>query len=350
MAARVPRVRPPLRARLRFAGYALRLLFWRLLALAALTVLGGLTLLQRGAPSETRGLDFVEACYQVYTQLFFEHVSALPDDWVLRVMYFTVPIAGAFIVAEGLLKVGFSLLDTTNHQSAWIRIMANTYRDHIVLIGLGHVGFRVLEELLVRGKPVLVVEARDEGHFVEEARARGVPLVIGDARRESLLRDLGIDHAACVIACTDDDLVNLEVGLDARQINPNIRLVMRFFDQSMAKKLGKAFAVDSIFSTSALSAPLFAAAALDERVHGAYRLGDTLMATLELAIGAESPLAGRNPVEIRQFLDAPVVGIRRGSQPPTHKFSREEPLRPGEGVIVHVPVDEIEAVKARARS
>lgn len=346
----VRRVRTPLLARLRFLAYALRLLAPRLAILAGLTIAGGLTLLARGSAQEVAGLDFVAACYQVYTQLFFEHVSALPEDWALRLMYFTVPIAGAFIVAEGLLKVGLSLFDFNNHQTAWIRIMAQTYRDHIILIGLGHVGYRVLEELLARGREVIVVEARAEGHFVEEARARNVPLVIGDARRESLLRELGLDHAACLVACTNDDLVNLEVGLDARQINPNIRLVMRFFDQNMARKLGKAFSVDSIFSTSALSAPLFAAAALDEKIHGAYRLGDTLMATLEIEVLAGGPLAGKNATEIRSLLDAPVVGLRRGKDAPTHRFDRTEPRRPGESVILHVAVDEIAGVKQRARA
>ena len=346
----VRRIRTPLAARLRFAGYALGLLAGRLAVIAALTVVGGVTLLTRGSSKEIDGLDFIAACYQVYTQLFFEHVSSLPDDWVLRVMYFTVPIVGAFIVAEGLLKVGLSLLDFRNHQRAWIRIMAQTYRDHIILVGLGHVGYRVLEELLARGRQVIVVEARDDGPFVEEARARGVPLVIGDARRESLIRELGLDHAACVVACTDDDLVNLEVGLDARQVNPKVRLVMRFFDQSMATKLGKAFSVDSLFSTSALSAPLFAAAALDEKVHGAYRLGDTLMATLELEITDKSPLVGKSASEIRLLLDAPVVGIRRGKEAPTHRFKRDEPRRAGESVILHVPVDEIPALKARVRA
>lgn len=343
------RLRTPLAAKIRFAVYAAGQLAPRLAVLAGLTVAGGLTLMWRGSPHEVKDLDFVAACYQVYTQLFFEHVMGLPSDWILRVMFFTVPIAGVFVVAEGLLKVGISLLEFNNHRSAWIRIMAQTYRDHIILIGLGHVGYRVLEELLVRGRQVFVVERSDEGPFVEEARARGVPLVIGDARRESLLKDLGVDHASCLVACTNDDLVNLEVGLDARQINPKIRLIMRFFDQNMARKLGKAFSVDSIFSTSALAAPLFAAAALDERVHGAYRLGETLMATLELPLAIGSPLIGKNAVEIRQFLDAPVVGLRRGAEAPTHRFDRDEPRRAGEAVIVHVPVDEIAAIKARAR-
>ena len=348
MAVKLRRVRTPLRARLRFAMYATRLLGGRLLVLASLLVLGALMLQWRGDPALIDGLDFFEACFLVYTQLFFEHLTALPEDWLLRVMYFMVPIAGVFILAEGLLKVGTSLLDFNNHRQAWVRIMAETYRDHIVLIGLGHVGFRVLDELLGRGRQVIAVESSDRGQFVEEARARGVPLIIGDARRESLLRDLGIEHAACVIACTDNDLVNLEVALDARHLNPKIRLVMRFFDQSMAQKLGKAFTVDSTFSTSALAAPVFAAAALDEQVLGAYRMGDTVMASVQIDVAAGTILVGKSLRDAEEALDAAVVGVRRLGQSPTHKFSRSESLRPGDALVCHVAVEEIAGVKTRA--
>ncbi len=346
MAGLKHRVKTPLRARLLFAAYATRLLAGRVAVLAALLVIGGLSLQWRGDPKAE--LDFVAACYQVYTQLFFEHSSGLPDDWILRIMYFTVPLVGAVVLAEGVLKIGTSLLDFNNHRMAWVRIMADTYRDHIVLIGLGHVGFRVLGELLARGRQVIAVESRDEGQFVEEARARGVPLVIGDARRESLLRDLGIEHAACVIACTNDDLANLEIAIDARQINPKIRLVMRFFDQTMAQKLGKAFSVDSTFSTSALAAPLFAAAALDEQVLGAYRLGDTVMVSLLIDVAPGSPLVGKTLLDAEQHLDAPVVGLRRSGGAPTHKFNRAETLSAGDALLCHVSVSETRLIKARA--
>jgi len=348
MVAKLRRIHTPLRARLRFAVYAARLLAGRLLVLALLLVLGGLTLQWRGDPADVANLDLIAACYQVYTQLFFEHVTSFPSDWMLRILFFTVPIAGVFILAEGLLKVGTSLLDFNNHRQEWVRIMAETYRDHIILIGLGHVGFRVLNELLDRGRQVIAVESADHGQFVEEARARGVPLIIGDARRESLLRDLGIEHAACIIACTDDDLVNLEVALDARQINPKIRLVMRFFDQSMAQKLGKAFTVDSTFSTSALAAPVFAAAALDEQVLGAYRMGETVMASVQIDVVAGSPLVGKTLRDAEEALDAAVVGVRRIGQSASHKFSRSEALRPGDALICHVAVEEIAGVKTRA--
>jgi hypothetical protein len=45
-------------------------------------------------------------------------------------MYFTVPLAGAVILAEGLLKIGTSLLDFNNHRrpgcASWLRHTATT--------------------------------------------------------------------------------------------------------------------------------------------------------------------------------------------------------------------------------
>ena len=151
-----------------------------------------------------------------------------------------------------------------------------------------------------------------------------------------------------MIACTDNDLVNLEVAIDVRAINPNIRLVMRFFDQGMAQKLGKAFAVDSTFSTSALAAPLFAAAALDDQVLGAYRLGEAVMASVQIDVPAGSRLLGKSVLDAEQTLAAAVVGLRRAGKPASHKFSRSELLGPGDALICHVSVEEIADLKTRA--
>jgi len=349
VAARPSKKRSSWTARLLFAGYAVRLAAPRLLILVVITAGGGLYYQARVKAATKGTVDFVAACYQVYTQLFFEHAAPLPTDGGLRALFFVVPIIGAFVLAEGLFKLGGSLVDFRSHQEQWMRIMAKTYRDHVILVGLGHVGFRVLEDLLARGIDVVAIEARDDGPFVEEARAQGVPLVIGDARRSSLLEELGVEHASSIIACTDKDLVNVEVALDARKANPGIRVVMRMFDQSMAEKIGDAFSVDASFSTSAIAAPLFAAAALDQNVLGAYRLGGTMMVSVEVPLPDGSGLDGKTVKEIQTALEAPVVGVHRKGSAATHNFASTERLSPGDKVICHVPVDEVGMVRERLR-
>jgi Trk K+ transport system NAD-binding subunit len=336
-------------ARLLFAGYAVRLAAPRMLILVAITLGGGLYYQARVKAATKVSVDFTAACYQVYTQLFFEHAAPLPADSGLRFLFFFVPIVGVFVLAEGLFKLGGSLVDFRSHQEQWMRIMAKTYRDHTLLIGLGHVGFRVLEELLFRGVDVVVIEAKDGGPFVDEARAQGVPLVIGDARRASLLTELGVEHAAALIAATDNDLVNVEAALDARKVNPSIRVVMRMFDQDMAQKIGDAFSVDASFSTSAIAAPLFAAAALDQNILGAYRLGDTMMVSVEVPLPDGSALDGKTVTDIQTALKAPVIGVHRKGSSATHNFANTERLSPGDKVICHVPVDNVGTLRERLR-
>ena len=338
------RRRARMRARVLFTGYAVSLLAPRLVIMTAVTLGGGLIIQARDPATK----DFVDACYAVYTQLFFEHVGPLPKDPVLRLVYFGVPLLGALVLAEGLFKLGASLLDFQNHREQWKRVMARAEENHIILVGLGHVGARVLEELTSRDRPVVVIEAHEAG-AVEEARAAGVPVIVGDARRESLLVEAGVERAAAIIACTDDDLVNLEVTLDARKKNETIRVVLRMFDRNMADKIGNAFAVDSTFSTSALAAPVFAAAALDERVHGAYRLGDTLMLSVEIAVQDAPRLDKMTLSDVETALEAPVVGVVRAGAAPTPRFARTETLGPHDAVVVHIPSDTVEELRDRAR-
>lgn len=342
------RRQPMLRARMLFLWYAVRLTAPRVVGLAAVTVLAGLVFHARQGQAE--GMSLLEAFYDAYTQLYLEHTRPLPADPVLQVFYFALPLVGALVLAEGVFKLGASFLDFQNHRDAWMRIMTKTYRDHIVLVGLGTVGFRVLEELVARDMRVTVCESRGDSSFVEEARALGIPVLIGDARRDALLRELGVERARCVIACTDNDLVNLEVAMDARAIHPGVRLILRMFDQGLATKLGNAFSFDSTFSTSALAAPLFAAAAIDERVHGAYRLGDTMMLSVEVDVRPDSRLAEQTLQEAQLRLGAPVVGLRRQGGVATHRFERSEILHAGDAVVCHVAAEEVAALRSRANA
>ena len=70
----------------------------------------------------------------------------------------------------------------------------------------------------------------------------------------------GIAHARAVVCVINDDLTNLDVALTARQAHPDIRIVLRVFNDALTQKLQSAFNIKTAFSTSALDAPTFAAA------------------------------------------------------------------------------------------
>ncbi len=255
--------------------------------------------------------DFGSTAYALYTQLFFEPTDPLPSTLLSRVVFWVTPVLGAILVGEGIVKVGGELLEPSRRHALWVRIMTETYKDHVVVCGLGHVGFRVIEELRALGEDVVGIEREGTG-FVTELRERGVPVHVGDARRDELLAGTGISKAKAVVCATNDDLANLEIALDAKRMNPKIRVVMRMFDQRLAAKVGGALELDQSFSTSALSAPVIALSARLAGVKSAYRIDERARVVCEFAIWPE--WVGKTVADVEKSRDLRVVRVlRRGA-------------------------------------
>jgi voltage-gated potassium channel Kch len=72
------------------------------------------------------------------------------------------------------------------------------------------------------------------------------------------LRDAGLERAKAILSVTSDDLSNLEVGLKARMLHPGLRVVLRIFDQDLARSLNEQLDIHFAFSTSAITADVLA--------------------------------------------------------------------------------------------
>src|SRR5437868_5061086 len=123
------------------------------------------------------------------------------------------------------------------------------------------------------------------GQPISWSRAAGVPVLIEDVRTARALEQANIKVARAIVCATDDDLANLNIALDARRMNPRIRVVMRLFDDDLVAKTKEAFQVEA-FSTSALAAPALAAAALDSAIRNSFEVGGRLVVIAELQVDA----------------------------------------------------------------
>jgi hypothetical protein len=192
----------------------------------------------------------------------FAQPILMPDTWYLGLLCGIYPLLGFGLVGEGIVRVGMLVLSRKQGEKEWMLVKASTYRDHVVLCGLGHLGYRILLQLRQRGADVVAIEKHAEGRFVEDAKATGVPVLVRDMKEDQALIAAGIEFATVVVIASDDDLANLEVALDARRFNPTIRVVMRMFDQQIADKFKDAGLIDEAFSSAALAAPKVADLAL----------------------------------------------------------------------------------------
>jgi Trk K+ transport system NAD-binding subunit len=138
--------------------------------------------------------------------------------------------------------------------------------DHIVLVGLGTVGTRVLRQLTDLGLEVVAIDRRSDARGAEVAEQLGVPLVVGDAGREETLQAASIETCKALVVLSTDDVTNLKAALNARAVRPDIRVVLRLFDSDFAIRVQKAFDINISRSVSRLVAPAFAAAMLDRDV------------------------------------------------------------------------------------
>jgi hypothetical protein len=134
-------------------------------------------------------------------------------------------------------------------------------RDHVVVVGLGQVGFRLCMLLRRCGIGVVALDDREEGENVGEAREAGLPVVIGRGADPSLLRRLSLDRAFALAAVTDDDLENVSIAMAVRSVCPELRVVLRVGDGRLANETRSLFRFGIVRDVHRIAAALIAAQA-----------------------------------------------------------------------------------------
>ncbi|GEB55211.1 potassium transporter TrkA [Streptomyces gardneri] len=146
---------------------------------------------------------------------------------------------------------------------------------HVVLLGLGKVGTRVLARLRRMDIPVVCVESDPEARGIALARRLRVPTVIGDVTEEGVLEAARVHRADALLALTSVDITNLEAALSARSAAPDLRVVLRLYDDDFATAVYRTLrtahpeALTRSRSVSHLAAPAFAGAMMGRQVLGA---------------------------------------------------------------------------------
>jgi Trk K+ transport system NAD-binding subunit len=164
-------------------------------------------------------------------------------------------------------------------------------RGHVVVCGLGNVGFRVVEQLRKLDESVVVVERKLDNAFVASCRRQGAAVVHGDCTVKDVLQQARVETASAVIAATSSDLVNLEISLLVADLYPQQRVVVRLGDSALAETVRRAASVRLALSVAELAAPAFLASLLGDRVQGIFIIAGRLLTILEIAVPAEdSPL------------------------------------------------------------
>ncbi len=301
------------RASLRDTWLLFRQFQWPLLAYAAAIYGGGIAyfgLAQlAGEPIQNRA----EAIYHILGLTLLSPIEEFPQAWYLEAFYFVMPIIGVGILAQGLADFGVLFFNRSERSKEWEMSVASTFRDHIVLIGLGHLGYRVANHLYSLGQDVIVIEKDPKADLTTSIQALDIPILADDGTREVALRAAKIDKARAVILCTQDDSLNLQMGLKARSINPKIEVVLRIFDDDFAQALEKQFGFKALSATGTAS-PVFAAAAAGVDMTRPITIEGHTFSLASFNIQDHPHLSGKSIGQIEKEYQLSVVFLRKEGQ------------------------------------
>jgi Trk K+ transport system NAD-binding subunit len=251
-----------------------------------------------------------EAIYSVLTLAFLQPTGDFPSIWYLQAFFFLLPIFGIIIIAMGLTDFGVMLFNHRARGKEWEMAVASTYKNHIVVVGLGHLGFRVVRKLFTLDQGVVVIDIDPDPNLSENIRSLGLPIIEDDASRESILLSAGIDKARTIVMCTQNDSLNLQVSLKARNINPEIDVVIRIFDDDFAKALQNQFGFRALSATG-MAAPIFAATAADIDITSPITIEGTPHNLARFCVAHRSNMIGLGVGELEEKFDVSVVMVNQ---------------------------------------
>jgi Trk K+ transport system NAD-binding subunit len=253
--------------------------------------------------------SLAESFYLMLTLTFLQPNGNFPTHPFLQIWFFLMPIIGIGTLAQGLADFGILFFNRRARSKEWEMAVASTFSKHNVMIGLGHLGYRVVGKLHEMGESVVVIELNSSTDLTTEVQNIGIPIIHGDARRLTSLEAAGIERANTIILCMQNDAVNLQVALKARSMNPGIRVVIRIFDEDFAQALQQQFGFSALSATE-MAAPVFAAAAAGADVTNPISIEGQQLSLARLTITSNSILAGKTIGFVEDNYHLNVVFVR----------------------------------------
>lgn len=219
-----------------------------------------------------------------YADLFGGFPAPITIPWWLQLFSLGLTLAGtAFVgvlyalLTQALLSTRFQFLQQRPPVPS---------QDHIILVGLGRVGQRVATILQEFQQPLVAITRKDlEPNFLPQ-----LPVISGNFTEG--LKKANLAKAKSILIATDDEILNLEIGLMANNANPKLGLVIRTFEQRLSNNLKQMLPDAQVLCAYGLAAKAFAGAAFGEHIRSLFRLNNQTILVTEYNIEAGDTLNG----------------------------------------------------------
>jgi Trk K+ transport system NAD-binding subunit len=236
-----------------------------------------------------------------------------------------MPVVGIVMLAQGLADFGSLLFNRRARSKEWEMAVASTLNNHVILVGLGHLGYRVALKLHEMGEQISAIEFNADTDTLSVVRDLGIPVIHEDATRPSTLEAANIKDARTIILASQNDAMNLQIALKARSMNPKIKVVVRIFDEDFAHALQDQFGFIALSATE-MAAPVFAAAAAGVDVTNPISIEGQLLSLARLIVSEDAPFAENTVGYVEDTYHLNVVLIR---------YDHHSEMHPTDSSIIH---------------
>ncbi len=261
--------------------------------------------------------SLAEAVYLTLSLSFLQASMDFPQHFALQAFYFVMPVVGLGLLATGLTDFAVMLFNRRARSKEWEMAVASTFTNHTVLMGLGHLGFRVTQNLHKMQEPVVVIDIQPTSDLLSTVQAMNIPVLVDDATRLATLEAAGVRQAKTIVLCSQEDSLNLQVALKARSLNPNIRVVIRIFDEEFAASLQQQFGFQA-YSATSMAAPAFAASAAGADITRPITVEGESLSLARLKVEAGAKFRNLSVSEVEKRYNLSIILLKHAGEPDMH--------------------------------
>ncbi|MDT7762852.1 MAG: hypothetical protein QOC63_2272 [Mycobacterium sp.] len=286
-------------------------------------------------------LDSLYFTSEVITSVGFGDFSFAAQSAFLRYFAIGLMFGGVTLTAILVALVADLLLSRRFVHTAGLR-RARHMRDHIVVVGLGSIGIRVVGDLAAAGYDVVVIEKDENNRFLSAAAELDVPVIFGDSTMRQTLESARVHHARSVAVVTQDDMENIRTGIVLLELlgsDTTVPLVMRVRGRALGAAVNQQFGFENVRSIVDLAAPWFIGAAMGLKVLGTFWVGQRSFMVGAMLVAEGSELDGLRMVDMST--QTRVIAITRQEGPVSLRPRRNSLLRAGDTVYLIGPYREL---------
>lgn len=178
-----------------------------------------------------------------------------PTSTLGRIITSLFIVVNIMILAFFVEQIGERLIKQKIEEVLGIERMEEI-EDHIIICGYGRIGKVIVSELKEMNSKFVIVEINEIlTKMISETTDYNV--VLGDARKEDILRKAGIEKAKIIITALNEDSDNVFTAITAKSMNDKIRIISTAANLENMDKLYK-IGVNQVVSPQVVTGKILA--------------------------------------------------------------------------------------------